>query len=424
MVGIGRRRRDILTFLAANPDSSNREIATSVGIRHESQISRLLSALAQNDLVAKRAEGAGLPNAWRLTPQGEETARALWGKAFCGSAAKASPDGSHFGARTAGGRVQAVAQQRPRLIGAMLETVRQKGCRAGTVADVIALAGVSSKTFYHHFPNKGEGFLAASDLISERATDTLNRAHSEAESWPERLEAAIRTLFEEAIENPGAVRLTLLELAALGPAGIERRERFLLGYERFIRDAMELAVGEGTMSETTLKAVVGGLTKVLIRRMLRGEHEQLLALVPDLVSWATSYYPTPPEMISQPLEGAGDDVGRRLGPQGGRAPGTLAPRVRLGARHDLRRGDQSFSHGFVVHSQRERILDAVANLTAAEGYSVLKVDDIADRAAVSLGAFYEHFSGKEDAFLVAYEVGHGKGLAIVERAYTAESDWR
>jgi AcrR family transcriptional regulator len=38
-------------------------------------------------------------------------------------------------------------------------------------------------------------------------------------------------------------------------------------------------------------------------------------------------------------------------------------------------------------------------------------------------AFYEHFSGKEDAFLVAYELGHRKALAIVERAYEAQQDW-
>jgi AcrR family transcriptional regulator len=63
-----------------------------------------------------------------------------------------------------------------------------------------------------------------------------------------------------------------------------------------------------------------------------------------------------------------------------------------------------------VHSQRERILDAVTNLTAAHGYIDLKVEDIAEQAAVSLNAFYEHFADKEDAFLVAYEIGHAKML--------------
>jgi AcrR family transcriptional regulator len=77
-----------------------------------------------------------------------------------------------------------------------------------------------------------------------------------------------------------------------------------------------------------------------------------------------------------------------------------------------------------VHSQRERILDAVANLTAARGYAELKTEDIAEHAAVSLKAFYEHFLDKEDAFLVAYELGHAKAYASAERAYLAAGDWQ
>ena len=109
---------------------------------------------------------------------------------------------------------------------------------------------------------------------------------------------------------------------------------------------------------------------------------------------------------------------------GGRAPGTLAPGSSSGRRRGLARREPSLSRSFVVHSQRERILDAIANLSAAKGYAALTVEDIAQAAAISLNALYEHFEGKEDAFLVAYEVGHSKGLAIVERAYDAAPDWR
>jgi AcrR family transcriptional regulator len=118
------------------------------------------------------------------------------------------------------------------------------------------------------------------------------------------------------------------------------------------------------------------------------------------------------------------DASSRSAVEGGRAPGTLAPHARLNPRRGLPRGDQNVSHSFVVHSQRERILDAVANITAADGYAALKVETIGEQAAVSLNAFYEHFEAVEDAFLVAYEVGHGKALAIVENAYVAETDWR
>ena len=109
---------------------------------------------------------------------------------------------------------------------------------------------------------------------------------------------------------------------------------------------------------------------------------------------------------------------------GGRAPGSLSLGAATSRRRRLPRGENGMPRSFVVHSQRERILDAVTNLTAKGGYAALTVEGIAAEAAVSLQAFYEHFSDKEDAFLVAYEIGQDKALALVERAYDAQSDWR
>jgi AcrR family transcriptional regulator len=173
----------------------------------------------------------------------------------------------------------------------------------------------------------------------------------------------------------------------------------------------------------TLKAVVGGLNRVLYDRVGRTDAEELYALVPALTEWTISYYPTPAQMLAEPRPlSRAQRTAIRV--QGGRAPGTLAPHPLHGGRRGLPRGDQNVSRSFVVESQRARILDAVTDLTARDGYAALKVEEIAAQAAVSLVAFYEHFADKEDAFLVAYEVGHGKALAAVERAFVAESDWR
>jgi len=76
-----------------------------------------------------------------------------------------------------------------------------------------------------------------------------------------------------------------------------------------------------------------------------------------------------------------------------------------------------------VHSQRERLLDAVANLSAAKGYQAVTIPEIVSEAAVSVQAFYEHFSSRDDALHVAYELGQRKALALVERAYRARQDW-
>jgi AcrR family transcriptional regulator len=306
-----------------------------------------------------------------------------------------------------------------RLVMAMVDAIGQAGYRSTTVADVTSRAGASRKTFYKHFANKQECFLTTYDLVSAEAIRRVELAYREAEGWPGRVEAAIRTLLQSVIENPSALRLTTVEISAAGPAGIARREQSNGRYERFITDAAELAPGRGSISETAARAIVGGLNRILYLRVSSGERAELLELVPDLVSWTTSYYPTPPPIAEPQPEQARAHV--RL--DGGRAPGTLAPRSALSARRGLARGNQNISRSFVVHSQRERILDAVANLTAAGGYAAVGIDDIADEAAVSLHAFYEHFADKEDAFLVAYELGHAKGLAIVRQAYAAQDQW-
>jgi predicted transcriptional regulator len=71
-----RARRCVL-FLAEHPQASNREIASGIGVAHASQISKLLSCLLGERLVARHSAGAGKRNAWWLTSRGEEVTRAL-----------------------------------------------------------------------------------------------------------------------------------------------------------------------------------------------------------------------------------------------------------------------------------------------------------------------------------------------------------
>jgi AcrR family transcriptional regulator len=157
-------------------------------------------------------------------------------------------------------------------------------------------------------------------------------------------------------------------------------------------------------------------------RVQSGEQTDLSQLVDDLASWVTSYAVLP--AMNDFRDPKPNHPGMPDGPWGGRAPGTLslgAPAGRTGDRTTHRRG---ISRSFLVHSRRERILDAVANLTAEHGYAAVTVEGIAHEAGVSAAVFHEQFAGREDAFLVAYELGHAKGMAIVERAFLAETSWR
>ena len=324
-------------------------------------------------------------------------------------------------------REQVRASQRGRLIVAMGDLVGQDGYAATTVADILALAGVSRKAFYQHFANKQECFLAAYDAIAAEGRREISRAYDAAADPAEGAQLAIAKLFERAIENPGNVRLALVEAGVVGQAGIERRERLMSEYEGLLRDMLGLPPGPGTVPNPVLRGIVGGLNGVLHAHVHSGKLEQLRELVPDMVGWAMSYNPAPASMMRLLTQPVNEHV-LPPGLVGGRAPGTLvtsAAAMTPGSRRGLARGRQgNVSRSLVVHSQRERVLDAVANLVAQDGYAALTVEGIAERAAISLQAFYEHFAGKEDAFLVAYELGHAKGLAIVERAFASQADWR
>jgi AcrR family transcriptional regulator len=329
-------------------------------------------------------------------------------------------------------REQVAANQRLRVGMAMLEAVGENGYVATTVSEVVARAGVSRKAFYQHFANKEECFLATYDEIAREGRRRIARAFRDSEGHPDRMETAIRAVFEAATEHPDAMRLAMTEVTAVGPAGIERRERSIGEYGELIQASLKVAgtVGRaqanGHVAELpamTLRALVGGLNKVLLNALAGGRSAKPLELVPDLARWAFSYSPAPAAFLEHLAAGRAMHKREHAPQLPGRAPGTLTPRH--GERRRLQRvGGPAASRSYIVHSQRERILDAVANLTASNGYGALRVEEIAAEAAVSLQAFYEHFESKEDAFLVAYELGHARGLDIVERAFADAEDWR
>jgi AcrR family transcriptional regulator len=71
------RARSCVTFIAANPGASNKQVAAGIDVPHLGQVSELLARLARGGLLRKHAGGAGRPNAWWSTPLGEQIAQAL-----------------------------------------------------------------------------------------------------------------------------------------------------------------------------------------------------------------------------------------------------------------------------------------------------------------------------------------------------------
>jgi AcrR family transcriptional regulator len=69
----------------------------------------------------------------------------------------------------------------------------------------------------------------------------------------------------------------------------------------------------------------------------------------------------------------------------------------------LPRGRHTLTRDQITEAQRERLLAAVTELLAARGYRGFGVGDIATRAGVSLGAFYECFDDKDECVFAGYD---------------------
>ena len=85
------------------------------------------------------------------------------------------------------------ASQRGRLICAIADAVAAEGYAATSVADVIALAGVSRRTFYEHFADKESCYLAAYDSGAQAIHRAMVEAIDGLSRWEEILTSVLTT---------------------------------------------------------------------------------------------------------------------------------------------------------------------------------------------------------------------------------------
>jgi AcrR family transcriptional regulator len=69
---------------------------------------------------------------------------------------------------------------------------------------------------------------------------------------------------------------------------------------------------------------------------------------------------------------------------------------------------------FIAVHKRRRIMDAIAELTAEQGYDATKIGDIVSRAGVARKTLYDNFEGKEEVFLAAFDAAVDEAMRRIE----------
>jgi AcrR family transcriptional regulator len=86
-------------------------------------------------------------------------------------------------------------------------------------------------------------------------------------------------------------------------------------------------------------------------------------------------------------------------------------------------GHHGLTREQIVDSQRERLLGAIAEEVAANGYRATTITDVVKSASVSTRDFYELFTGKEECFLAAFDALRVHLQELIEAAVAEEDDW-
>ena len=179
------------------------------------------------------------------------------------------------------------ASQRGRLICAVADAVASKGYAATTVADVIALAGVSRRTFYEHFDDKEACFLASYDTGAQAIYDAMVASAQGIEGWEQVLDAVFGTWLAFLEADLAFTRAYMVEFWAAGDAARERWKERRERTAGLLRVLHERARAEDPaivpVSDTVIAAVVGGVNRVVISRVLEQGDAPLTALKPELL---------------------------------------------------------------------------------------------------------------------------------------------
>jgi AcrR family transcriptional regulator len=179
------------------------------------------------------------------------------------------------------------ASQRTRLLEAVGRAVGEKGYAGATIDDIVRGAGVSKKTFYDHFSDKLDCFLAAYEAASDELLTRLREAQSSEEGWLERTRAGIAAYLRWLAAEPALARVFLIEVAAAGPVAAERREGIRDRYAGVLRDLQDDARAEipalPRLPAEVFHALVAAVDELVVRRIRESGATALPELEPVLL---------------------------------------------------------------------------------------------------------------------------------------------
>jgi len=188
-------------------------------------------------------------------------------------------------------RAASAADQRRRILEATADLVAEQGYPATTIEQVVRRARVGYATFYKHFADKEEAFLALLDAATERTVYEVEEAYDREDGpWTDKVGAGLGALLKLVAAHPGVARACMVEALTAGPAASARHEAALKRFAPLLRPGRELNPRADRLPETLEDTLAGGVLWVVNQRLIAGEGAKVRALLPEALEFLLRPY--------------------------------------------------------------------------------------------------------------------------------------
>ena len=178
---------------------------------------------------------------------------------------------------------------RPRLLDGLAAALVDRAYTDLTIADIVARARVSKRTFYEHFESKDACLLALGERLSEQTLALIAASYQFGEDWVAQLRSVTHAFLSSLETQPALVQALYIDLLSIGPAGLALRRRLWQRFADFLImqvDAFRvLEPLKKPLSPAMATAVVGGINELILQAIEQGQADHLSDLTPTVTAF-------------------------------------------------------------------------------------------------------------------------------------------
>lgn len=178
--------------------------------------------------------------------------------------------------------------QRERIVRAVGQLVVESGYESLSVPAISGKAGTSNQTFYEHFDNKRDAFLAAFDVSAAEALRSVTAAFEAESDSAEAIGAGLRALLDHVAGNELFARLAFFDLQTAGPVALDRADSAMESFATFLRPGRGAKEVPKPVPATVLQAIASGTWAAIQHELAKGEQTSVADLAPELATIVVS----------------------------------------------------------------------------------------------------------------------------------------